>query len=63
MDDIVIKTKKRTAYNYWKKNGTPNGGNYDTIIVNRYWFKDYFSIELKTDYMRIYNVFLDTLSI
>jgi hypothetical protein len=63
MDDVIIKTKKKTAYNYWKKNGTPNGGNYDSIIVNRYLFKYYFSIELKNDYTRIYNVFLDTLSI
>ena len=63
MDDIVIKTKKRTAYNYWKKNGTPNGRNYDNLTVNRYWYEDDFKTELKTDYTRIYNVFLDTLSI
>lgn len=63
MDDVIIKTKKKTAYNYWKKNGTPNGMDYDNVIVNRYWFRDYFRIELRNDYTRIYKVFIEALSI
>jgi hypothetical protein len=63
MDEIIKKTKKKTAYNYWMKNGTPNGINYDDVLDNRYWFNDDFKIELKTDYTRIYKVFLNTLSI
>jgi hypothetical protein len=53
MDDLILKTKKKTAINYWKKNGTPNGRNYDDLIVNRYWFIDDFNIELKNNYTKV----------
>lgn len=63
MDDVIIKTKKETAYNHWKKNGTPNGRNYDNLTVNRYWYEDDFKTELRNDYTRIYNVFIVALCI
>ena len=63
MDDIVRNTKKGEALTNWKKNGTPCGVSYSDIICNRYWFKEEFRQELKTEYRRIYDIFLDTMSI
>jgi hypothetical protein len=63
MDDLIIRTKKKTAYNYWMKNGTPNGIKYDYLVVNRYWYKNDFEEELKMDYTRIYKVFIEAMSI
>jgi hypothetical protein len=63
MDDIVKNTKKGKALTYWKKNGTPYGVSYSNLICNRYWFKEEFRREIKTEYRRIYDVFLDTMSI
>lgn len=63
MDDIVRNTKKGKALTYWKRYGTPCGISYSGLIVNRYLFTVDFKQELKTDYRRIYDIFLDTMSI